>query len=350
MPKVPIAAFPTEAYVPTQVSLRIKNGNHVDAGSQSVTMTEANRIVAYRGEEVCSFSQRISAIESGSGVSWRCAYHSSTHVRYLWVRFEYAMIDAGGGTDMHVKALVENAAGTDLGTATLRYSPLGTPPLDTPNEFGSAIVPLLDTSGEMVSPLADTDYFITISHENNGRLIACCIYEESLEPTTANGYLESGVAAKGEIYADHRADLIPLLRNAWKRNAGPLWLWAASDVAAITRTSGTRANWIDQTITTPSTASPGVTLDLRYKSTDRRVTVPCRWWIYAKMAAGIAEVVLSTVGAPEIEVINITSSTAAWYSATINLPAAEDKYELMIAGNGASLLTIYASSLLQYEA
>jgi hypothetical protein len=77
------------------------------------------------------------------------------------------------------------------------------------------------------------------------------------------------------------------------------------------------------------------------------------WYVYAKMtpAVGInGHVALKEQSGLVSQDIPITSTTAAWYSATFNVPAGNLKYDLQLKGDGTNSVVVYASSLIQYEA
>lgn len=335
-----------------------RNGMYPASYPHGFLVEETNRLVSLRTKAVelgCAISL-IPSLTSSSRTRWRAVYHSSTHAGYLWVRFEAAQVPLGTGAgpaggDPYVKVLVEDSGGTDIGTAEFHYGANpGTSVSDTPSYFGAGYMQIVDTNGDAVQIDPQTDYYITVTDEGS-RAIAVSIYEEALEPTEANGYVEPATAAGAPIFDGERA-IIPKLRDAWKRGAASLWHWSSNtDATAPTRTASTSRNWIDQTFSGSfGSGEPLVKLYLANKTTVRRTTVPCKWFVNASRAtSGTATVSLVGLNAGIVAVQNITSSSAAWVSATVNLPAAEDSYVLLIAGTGTNAITFYASSLLQYE-
>lgn len=354
-----VVVVPQYLRVAMQTNKHLRNGNFYPAAeNHRYLMDEANRIAAWRVKELASFSCPISAIPVISATArtrWRAYVHTSPFAKYIWARFVIAQspqLDAAGGGIGHASAdpfaqlLVEQTNGTDVGTAVRHYGAIFDDTVnDTPGGF--------DLSRRKLSATisGDTDYLLTVSDEQGARLVACSVYEVCKELDTTNGYLDSSmIVADGPILDNQLSSQLSILRNAWKRGASPLFNFASNtDATAPATSSTTNVNVIDAAGTV-SAATPGWTLDLANRSTVRRSTVPCVFAVYAKSSTSNGTVTLRDSAGSTIASVSITSSVAAWYTATCNLPASAAKYDLHHKnGSGLGSNTTYAASLFQYE-
>jgi len=111
-------------------------------------------------------------------------------------------------------------------------------------------------------------------------------------------------------------------------------------------------NLIDNTSTTVSASTPGVQLDLRYRTTLSRAAlgVPVRFWAYASstVASDTGYVqILDSAGAAKLTV-PITGTTAQWYATEGYLPATDAKYDAHYGGNTLGTLNVYAFTVHEY--
>jgi hypothetical protein len=317
---------------------------------------ETNHLLWVRSKQVGRWRSPIQSVHTtnsaGSSLNrWRFVYHAGTHATRLYARMIAARAYTDGTpAEPFVRLLIELSDGTDVGTIDFHMSNVQRSS-DTPNEWSETVLPLRDSNGDIVELTPDTDYYGTFIDFDGGRLISATVYETSLAADTDNGYLPDGPVAGSPVFDEDRGDLTTVLRNAWKRNAAALWHWAAdTDALAPTNTTATDTNVIDAS-TSVSAASAGATLDLRNRSTVRRTTVPCKLFVYGKNTVGTGssgQVQLKDSGGTNLVTINLTSTTAAWFSATVDLPATLAKYDVTF-DTGAGTTTVYAFSLIQYE-
>lgn len=331
-----------------------RNGFYPAANTQLALAETANHINEWCTKAI-EFRCPISAIPALSATArtrWRGVIHTSPFAENLFVKFEAAQINDNLGTahaskDPFVKVLVEDSGGTDIGTAEFHFG-YSVGSNDTPNTFGTIRLPIVDANGVIVQVDPSTDYFISVSDEQSARAIGVSIYERHLGASTANGYARTEAVAGSPILSADRQTLLTNLRNQWTDGAAGLWHWASNtDATAPTRTGGDQ-NIIDASSTTPSASTPGATLDLRNRSTVRRSTVPCIWYVNASRTAGTAGVSIGINGGTVIATITPTTSSPAWYSTTFDLPATLTKYDILHSCSGGTVTT-YASSLLMLE-
>ncbi len=111
-------------------------------------------------------------------------------------------------------------------------------------------------------------------------------------------------------------------------------------------------NLVDDTSTTVTTATPGVQLDLRYRTTLGRASrgVPVRFWVYAESTVtndtGTVQI-LDSSGAAMLT-IPITGSTPRWYVTDGYLPALDAKYDAHYGGNTSGTLKVYAFTVHEF--
>lgn len=333
-----------------------RNGTYPAAYMQAYMQEEANHLLWVRSKQVGRWTCPIQSIPATntagtSATRWRFVTHSGTHASRYYARM-IAARSYTDGTDAEpfVRLLIELSDGTDVGTIDFHMSNVQKSS-DTPNEWHETVLPLRDSNGDIVELTPDTDYYGTFIDFDGGRLISATVYETSLAADTDNGYLPDGPVAGSPVFDEDRGDLTTVLRTAWKRNAANLWHWASNtDSAAPTNATATDTNVIDGS-TSVSGASAGATLDLRNRSTVRRTTVPCKFFVYGKNTVGVGsngQVQFKDSGGTNLLTVNLPSTTAAWFSGTVNLPATQAKYDVTF-DSGAGTTTVYAFSLIQYE-
>lgn len=343
--------IPQYLRLPLQTNGRMRNGLYPNAYAQTFMAEETNRIARWRTKafEHSTPPADLPAKVIGSRIRWRAPFHASTHARYLWIHFLMSKTGLDGALgDPYGKVLVELADGTDVGTAEFHYGAnLGaTTGLDVPSKWAEGFE-LVRSGGVPVELTPGTDYYLTFSDENYGRMIAASAYEESLQADTDNGYIQTLSVAGAPIFDSDRSGPIGILREAWKSNASGLVYWSSdTDATAPTRVANTIANIFDQTISAVSASSPGFTLPMARRSTVRRVFVPVRFYVYAKITSGSGNVSLLNSTPTGVQV-GPNSAVAQWYTVDDVLVAADDKYDLRLTSNGVGTLTVYAAALIQ---
>lgn len=336
----------------------MRNGAYPSAYAQAYMQEEANHALWVRSKQVGRWTCPIQSIpapnSAGSTVNrWRFATHAGSHASRFYARMIAARsYTDGADAEPFVRLLIELDDGTDVGTIDFHMSNVQKSS-DTPNEWSEFIGPLRDTNGDIVELTPDTDYFGTFIDNDGGRLISATVYETSLAADTDNGYLPDGPVAGGPVFDEDRGDLITALRTAWKRNSATLFHWASNtDSSSITRTSATRANWLDQSLTTVTASSPGVSLQLANKGTVRRAGVPAKLWVYGSVGAGgPAYVSMRDSNGVDFCEVEIGDPAAQWWESNIELLTAADdtKLDVYIESDGTHTAEIFAVSLLQYE-
>lgn len=305
------------------------------------------------GQLYSSGATVIPSSTSGERTRWRFAMHAAPYAQYLMVRMWQARTTSALATDCYARLRLVDSSGTLIGDATSHYGALGagyTP--STPAFFRSTTLGLADTLDQLVEIPAGEACFGTFADFGYGRLVAACVWELAFAPNTDKGYPDVSAGSGSPIYDKDRADVVRMANAQWTRGAQPLWHYSSdTDATARTRAVASYINLIDNSSTTVTTATPGVQLDLRYRTTLSRsaLGVPVRLVVYASNTAGTGQLrILNSAGATVLT-SSITGTTAAWYTTNGYLPATDAKYDAHLGGNGTGTLTVYAFSIYEYD-
>ncbi len=332
-----------------------RNGSYPHTVLQAQMANEANKLVVYRTKEVARFVQPIGSLAPAAGGSdttlWRFAFHSGPYTSTLFVKFYSSQPDQDSPGQASATLTIETVTPATVGTATLNQGVYTPSPNNVPSNFRSTQLVLVDGSG--VAPIPpDTDLFGTLAVVNQSRILAISVSEGSINPDTDDGFAQTKFALGTPIYDEDRGDVTGLLRDMWKSGSSHLWNYAVqSDANAVTNSTTTAKNVIDNSSTSVTTATPGATLDLTNCSTVRRASagVPVTFKVYAARTVSNGSVTLRDSGGSAVLTVSITGA-AGWYSVTGNLPATKAKYDIWYVAGAAGTCTFYASSLYLYEA
>jgi hypothetical protein len=344
-------ALALETPAPLQAARYVRNGMVPHAQFETELAASINFAAASRPKEMFRFYGNIpDAPSSGGGGErsrWRFASHTGPRFRQLRVTFLLARQTLSDSNLASAKLYITNAdASTTYSVGEFAF---GTGPgasSDTPADLGWGEVVMTDIP-------ADTDIYGQFVDVEGGRLISATVAEDSLALLTPNNYvLPSAVAVKGPIYDSRFESMLTLARDTWSRGAAQLANWTSdTDATAPIITDSTYTNIVDATSTTVSAATPGYCLDLRYCRTRTRDTVPCKLFAYGSTTTGSPTAVgIHDSSGALLGAITGFTTTPTWRSTTIDMPAAEDKYDLMFksGGAGADFFSLYATSLYQY--
>ena len=344
-------SFPYGARKPLGTKLVFRNGLYPEAGRHSFVAEEANRIAFYctKSWHFASPFQSVLAAGGASRTRWRTFIHTSKHCRYAYVRF-LAMPSNNAGQPVSRVAFTLAGGGAPSATADFGYGGA----VDDDSFDTLSIGQSRTADGYTLVDLdADTDYEVSVDEVDNARTLAVSIFEVGLKPDTDNGYATCSFSAGQPILDVHREQLTVLERNLWKRSAAPLITWSCDGDSDAYAATGTK-NVIDGTSTTVTTATPGWTIDCRYRTTVRRASsgVPVIMRAYAKTAATTGAVYLKNSSGTILATCALSSSTASWVSSgAFYLPATLAKYDVhgaVLTGLGNT--TVYAVALYSHEA
>lgn len=336
---------------PIHVAKYCRNGLIPHAVLETELGNSLNFAAAIRGKNLFTWGAPIATLATSNGNRnrWRAAAHTSPLLRRLRAMVYMARNDADPNGTPSVTIAITNAdESVTYGSNTLASANnvVGGTPDDTPNEF---------VAGEIIigGVPADTDIFIRVEDDNNGRVLAVSIQEEMVKLISGNGYiLPPNVSVSTPIYGQRREDMYELATLLHKRQAAQLWNWTVDlQSSPITTNTNTNKNIIDTGVTSVSAASPGATLDTTYCRTRSLATVPCKFYVRAKMSAStdIGEVTLRNAAGAAVATVEVNGTVETWYSTTANLTAADGKLDVTYANPDLNeTLSVYAASLFQY--
>jgi len=352
---------------PIQAARYARNGLVPDVALINAMNEQTNQSVLYRTKEVfraCPSQYMLYPLPSSvssTRARWRFAFHTGPYTHAVKAIACMVPQDSNPGNNAYARLdLATNAAGTPaVGSVSLYY---GT------NSGGTASVPAAWESIKVqegyigVSP--NTTYYGTWYDIDQCRLISACVHEYGSMTEHFNGYLSQSLAAGSDVLDKYRADIVEIQYNLWRRGGAHVLNWTvdgddaggAYGTPPLTTTSGTAKNIIDDTSTTISAATPGYTLDMRYKNRVSQTSgVPCIMQVYGSKSGtqDDGEVYLKdSAGNTIASVTNVFTSTAQWHSSGVfNLPATVDKYDIQYARAGivTGTFTLYAVSIYEYE-
>ena len=313
-----------------------------------------NHLTAHRHGEAFSCDWRLGSLAhaiTGAGTTLRYfrfrASVGATRLRAYVVLGKCGPIGGSAATTSSTKIDV-----TISGGATTTMGPwqhpitADTAPTDGPSSWHPIIAEIAITPG--------TVYECAVITTNFARPLSISVYELGATTTTESvGYYNQRAPQAGSpLYDADRERLLVGVDAMLRANGGTRIHFGMSTGAARTRTSATPINLVDNTTTgAPTAATPGVHLDMTYRNTSSRSTVPFELAIYGSTAAsGAGRVRLVGQSAGTIVDVPVDDAAAQWFVETCSLPAGADKYDLQFYGDGVNLTTIYAASLVEWEA
>lgn len=320
------------------------NGMYPSATYYAKIVGAQNHITAHRHREVYALTR-----ELGNG---SYGYSGTTTISRFRFRSGYGakiarvvMIlgrDNTGGVAASPSAKV-TVGGTDVGPFYYGQSAVATD--DEPSN--------LSVFSGTISITPATVYECSVTAVDYARVMGVSVHEigESTVDETTNYFSSWRPGANTPIYDAPIGRILEGLSKTWRQNGGTVAHWGRINGAARTRSAASALNLIDGTSTTPSASTPGWTLDMRYRNSQRRTTVPIEFSVYGSVAGGGSGTVsIVDSSGTAMATATISSGTAQWFTATGTLPATVAKYDLVVTGDGANTTSVYAVSLAEYEA
>lgn len=164
-------------------------------------------------------------------------------------------------------------------------------------------------------------------------------------------YSATNIVADAPIFDSTREIMLGGLGAMYRQNGGLVVNWGNGDGAASTRTSATHANVVDGASTgTPTAATAGYSCDMRYRNSSSRTTVPVELAVYGSIPGGSGTVRAIDDSGNVIATATVNNATPQWFTATGSMQAAALKFDFQLAGDGANTVSVYAVSLIEYEA
>ncbi len=167
---------------------------------------------------------------------------------------------------------------------------------------------------------------------------------------SVNYYSAANMVSDAPIFDATREKILGGLGAMYRQNGALQVNWANGDGSALTRSSATAINVVNNSSTgTPTTATPGYSCDLRYRNSSSRAGVPVELAVYGSIPAGSGTVrVIDTAGTTHLTA-TVNSATPGWFTATGTITASDLKFDFQAAGDGVNTLSLHAVSLYEYE-
>lgn len=329
----------------------IRNGRYPDATFAAELADHTNQAALYRGKNHFSYAYPMLSIPAGTGENgtidrWRFPFMASPYLTVVravaWLAPVATTLSGSAG----VRVRIETGRGpgetpATVGDAQVDFGATVSAPGDVPDYF--ARMPVYVSTPTMIAAMpSNTWLYGTVAVVNDGRIAAISVHED---PLVSSPIVDDGIAATSPIYDKDREDVVVASRLMWKRGAGPLFTWQGPR----TRSSATAVNAIDDSSTSPSVSTPYFAPNLQYKTTVRRGTVPCMFFVFGSAPSGSGgTVTLRDASNTTLATIN-GITTVGWYSTTVNLPATDgEKYYLFYSGDGTVTFYLEATALLQW--
>jgi hypothetical protein len=319
-----------------------RNGLPVSTQAQGALASAFNQVMRWRTRELFALGGRLQSIMASGGVGgvevaraygWVGA-NSNGDARYSILM---AKPSSSAVADPYVQIDLYDAGGSLLNSAKAHWgSPSGTPN-DTLDEFQ-------EHTGTISGGVnAGTACSIVVTAYNNARWIGTTVWEVSTDPDTGNGYV-NGPANMQPILDVDRTNISFLVSELIDNNGGTQV--DIPDVLFATA-SATQKNIFDQTSTTVTANTPGITLDMRYKGRRAKTDVPLVVAVYGACSAGSNGLfkVYNSAGSVLLT-IGPFSTTPAWLTGTVRVPQTLAKYDLMLS-TAASITTINYVSIFE---
>jgi hypothetical protein len=163
-------------------------------------------------------------------------------------------------------------------------------------------------------------------------------------------YSAANMVSDAPIFDATRETILGGLGSMYRQNGALQINWGNGNGAALTRSSATPVNVVNNSSTgTPTAATPGYSCDLRYRNSSSRTGVPVVLSAYASIPAGSGTVrVIDTAGTTHLT-LTINSAAPQWFTTTGTITASDLKFDFQAAGDGANTLSLVAVSLYEYE-
>ncbi len=296
-----------------------RNGSMVSVNAVNTLISGANQVLKYRTRELASFGGVIAdVVSAGVGPTvlhrgrsrtspWcaRLKWHATIYKTspdsqdpYVFIEF----YDSSGGLVTSVEAHGGMVSGSGM-----------------PDTWQ-------DVSGSIAYDALE-DVEVRVTGYNNVKVLNATVWELSRDTSIANGYLMP-VVGGGPILDSQRDAMAIALASMLTEGGAHVLNWTGSRTASVTST-----NIVDGSSTTVTAATPGFTLDLRYKARVSQaatgVPVTIYAWGQTPTAADGTLRVKDSTGATVATLTGFTTG-GGWRTTTCLLPATLAKYDLQL--------------------
>jgi len=211
----------------------------------------------------------------------------------------------------------------------------------------------------LVQVTENTDYDFFIRTDNNIRIAGVCVMEEKRYDSISTSALTESLSFStgGAILDDEVEQILAMGEGLWSRNASPIFQFAApgdSNTPALMYLTTSSTSYVNMFQTSESSftaSSPmGCTANTQYMGTSKRLKVPVRVAVLAKVDAGTGTFKVVDADGDLSSEISITGTSYAWQTDTFELDDKSGGHHLGFYGKVTSTntLDVAAISLYQY--
>jgi hypothetical protein len=352
-----LAANPAATSAPNvEIDRMFRNGLPPNATGYNQLAEAANRAALYRTREYFSWSGSIlppGSAGAGDRARWRFAMRTGNYAHAMGALVILSPQDAGTDQPARVRLdIATNAAGTPA-VLTQEFVFGASGGISTHlNNYKMQVATIDGLS-------ANTDYYCTLYDVDNGRAVSASCWELASLSENSDGYLAQNFAAGTPVLDIYRSNLLEQMRAVWKTCGAKVFNWSI-DATALMTTSNTATNVVDGVSTAVSAATPGLTIDMRYRNRASQTSgVPCVMKVFGSWtknaspnAVGGTVIIKDSAGATIGAITNgWSSSTATWVSSgSFNWPASQGKVDVTYnSDTGGGEFRLYAITCWQQD-
>jgi hypothetical protein len=202
-----------------------------------------------------------------------------------------------------------------------------------------------------VSP--DSYYRAEVHRTNLARMVSSSLFELqqlTLDTDTHTIASDPGTFYEGGPITQQQIETLMLAADKLWRRGHPLGWWT-TDIPGDerSRTSATAANLWDQTVSAPTSTSPGWPVSVPYAGSLDSANVPVIFWAYADCVAGTGAVTFRDQNNVTLGTISPVGA-ATWYAVRGNLTDNTDgaqttKVDVFFAGDATNACKVYAAGV-----
>lgn len=320
--------------------------------SLNVLMARRGRILFSKRNTYALHANFDSATNSDI-TTWRGAFHTGPTTRK--VRMRMVLLPLPGDVVISTDAYVQWTLRTGLtgaGVATVQASIIDAG-LSSSASFTADEGYTVEQEWEVA---ADAHYRVELHQVNRARPLSAVIYEvprTELQTDQDPGVDVSSIYVSGPIVRGPLDAMMQAADLVW-RIGHPLGAWC-TDLPAdvLARTLATLRNAFDQTVTAPSSTSPGWPINVPYSGSLESGEVPVVLWAYASCVSGTGTIEWRDQDDNVIGSV-APAGAAAWYATTGVLgdaTAAEPTTQIdpFIAGDATNALNVFALGMFMHQ-
>lgn len=301
-----------------------------------------NHCRRWRGKELYSSAgAMIIPTSGGAAARARCYFrcHTGYGARRFLIGYSIARAKAVAASPGGIRFTAVPVGGGSTITRDITYGAIdaGTTVQDALDELGIGIMITADC-------VENKTYECTVEDFQEGRLQHVVVLTEAKAPDTANGYLDPNFAVNQDILDKHRQDLVQKATELYLQNSQPLINFSTNlDSSVSTIAGATETNIVDGTSTAVNANTPGFYVDLTYKRTLARATVPVVFAVLAQTTAGILGVVKLKDSTGTIATISGITTVKGWFTTTANLTANAGKRDIHANADAPNSIKVFAA-------